>query len=66
LHELGALDERRSERRAVDCCQTYNYPYAKTEAGALQLPKMPWQYRNNAKHYLWTGVFSFMVGASIF
>lgn len=42
LHEMGILDERRSERRALDSCATQNYPYAKTESGALQLPKMPW------------------------
>lgn len=66
LHELGVLDERRSERRAVDCCLTANYPYAKTESGALQLPRMPWQYKNDAKNYLIGSVFSFIVGASIF
>lgn len=66
LHELGILDERRSERRAVDCAGTANYPYAKTEAGALQLPKMPWDYKNDSKHYLVGSIFSFIVGASIF
>lgn len=66
LHELGVLDERRSERRALDCCATVNYPYAKTEAGALQLPKMPWEYRNESKQYFVASIFSFIVGASIF
>jgi hypothetical protein len=66
LHELGVLDERRSERRASDCCLTENYPYSKTETGALQLPRMPWQYTNDAKHYLLGSVFSFVIGTSIF
>ena len=66
LHQLGVLDERRSERRAIDCCATENYPYAKTETGAIQLPKMPWQYRNDSKHYFWGSLVSLVLGASIF
>jgi hypothetical protein len=60
------LDERRSERRALDCAGTLNYPYAKTETGALQLPRMPWQYKNDAKNYFVGGLFGLVVGASIF
>jgi hypothetical protein len=39
---------------------------AKTEAGALQLPSMPWELRNRAKNYLGVSVISFIVGASLF
>ena len=46
LHETGVYNERDGARRAVDCAATENYPYAKTESGALQLPKMPWHYKN--------------------
>ena len=64
--ELHNLDERRSERRALDCCATVNYPYAKTETGALQLPKMPWQYKNESKNYFFGSLISLVLGASIF
>ena len=42
------------------------YPWAKTEAGALQLGKMPWDHRNDAQHYFMTSLFGILVGASIF
>ena len=66
LHETGNYDERNSVRFGVDAASTAEYPWAKTEAGALQLYKMPWDYKNEAKHYLAASVFSFLVGASIF
>jgi hypothetical protein len=53
-------------RRELDCEGTANYPYAKTESGALQLKKMPWQYKNDAKSYLWTSLGTFIIGASVF
>lgn len=66
LHETGNYDERDPVRFGVDSHFTAQYPWAKTEAGALQLQKMPWEYKNDAKHYLVASVFSFLVGASIF
>jgi hypothetical protein len=66
LHQVGILDERKHERRAVDACLTENYPYPKTEAGALQLPRMPWQYKNDAWNYFYGSLGTFLVGASIF
>jgi hypothetical protein len=66
LHETGNYDERDSVRLGVDSAFTAEYPWAKTEAGALQLYKMPWELRNESKHYLIASVFSFLVGASIF
>lgn len=66
LHETGNYDERDSVRFGVDSNFTAQYPWAKTEAGALQLQKMPWEYKNDAKHYLVASLFSFLVGASIF
>lgn len=66
LHETGIYDERSSVRYGVDSHCTEPYPWAKTEAGALQLYKMPWDYKNDAKHYLAASLFSFLVGASIF
>jgi hypothetical protein len=59
-------DERSPLRRNVDAAFTAPFPYAKTEAGALQLKKMPWDLRNEARHYLLGSLFSFLVGASIF
>ena len=66
LVETGIYDERSSARRGTDCHFTEPYPWAKTESGALQLDKMPWDHRNDAKHYLIGSLFGFMVGASIF
>lgn len=66
LHETGDYDERNSVRLGVDSQFTEEYPWAKTESGALQLAKMPWDYRNDAKHYLIASLASFIVGASIF
>lgn len=66
LHETGNYDERDSVRLGTDSQFTSEYPWAKTESGALQLQTMPWTYRNEAKHYLIASVFSFLVGASIF
>lgn len=66
LHELGILDERHHQRYACNNQFTELYPYAKTESGALQLPKMPWDYRNDARNYLLGSIASLIVGASIF
>ena len=66
LHPIGDLNERRGKRYAHDMDYKEDYPWAKTEAGALQLSKMPWDYTNDAKIYLATSFFSFLVGASIF
>ena len=46
LHETGNLDERESRRRDVGCEFSEPYPHAKTESGALQLHKMPWDLKN--------------------
>ena len=66
LKEKVDLDERNYMRRELDCEATANYPYPKTESGALQLSKMPWHYRNDAKKYFWSSVGTFIIGASIF
>jgi hypothetical protein len=66
LHETGNFDERSSVRFGVDSHFTEEFPWAKTEAGALQLYKMPWEYKNESKHYLIASLASFIVGASIF
>ncbi len=66
LHETGNYDERDSVRFGVDSHFTEQYPWAKTEAGALQLQKMPWELKNESKQYLIASLFSFLVGASIF
>ena len=66
LAETGIIDERSSQRRGVDASFTEPYPWAKTEAGALQLDKMPWDYRNEASKYFVGSLFSFLVGASVF
>jgi len=66
LHETGDYNERSSVRFDVDAASTAEYPWAKTEAGALQLYKMPWDYKNESKQYLAASIFSFLVGASIF
>lgn len=66
LNENGDLNERRGKRYANDMDYKQIYPWAKTEAGALQLHKMPWDYRNDAKYYFITSIASFIVGASVF
>lgn len=66
LHENGDLNERRGQRYNNDASFTDDYPYYKTEAGALQLPEMPWDLKNSAKNYLVASVATFVVGASVF
>lgn len=66
LYETGVLDERSPQRYENDCHFTAEYPWAKTESGALQLDKMPWHYRNDAKFYLFGSIASLIVGASVF
>lgn len=66
LAETGVYDERSSQRRGCDAQFSEPYPWARTEAGALQLDKMPWDLRNEAGHYLLGSLFGFVVGASIF
>lgn len=66
LVETGNYDERSSTRRGVDASFTEPYPWAKTEAGALQLKKMPWDLRNDARDYFIGSIATFLVGASIF
>ena len=63
---MGELSERNAKRRACDMDHTAVYPWAKTESGALQLAKMPWDYKNDAKVYLATSIASLIVGASVF
>lgn len=60
------MDERHYERRGVDAAFSEPYPWAKTEAGALQLDKMPWNHRNDSRHYFLLSAFTFLIGASIF
>ena len=43
-----------------------DYPFYKTYSGALQLDKMPWDYKNDARNYLIGSVVSAIIGASIF
>lgn len=66
LHELGILDERYHQRYACNGQFSEDYPYAKTEAGALQLPTMPWDYKNRARNYLFGSIACLVVGASVF
>eukprot|EP00919_Chromeraceae_sp_WS-2016_P000366 GHVR01000961.1.p1 GENE.GHVR01000961.1~~GHVR01000961.1.p1 ORF type:complete len:149 (-),score=5.29 GHVR01000961.1:354-800(-) len=66
LHETGIIDERSPSRYENDCSFTVEYPYSKTEAGALQLAKMPWDCKTEAKTYLFGGLMSLIFGASIF
>jgi hypothetical protein len=66
LAETGIVDERSSHRRGTDAHFTEPYPWAKTEAGALQLDKMPWDHKNDAQRYFFGSLFGFLVGASIF
>ena len=66
LAETGTFDERSSIRRENDSHFSVPYPWAKTESGALQLDRMPWDCRNDATHYFAASVFGFFVGASIF
>jgi hypothetical protein len=66
LSETGLLDERNSCRRDVDAAFTEPYPWPKNESGALQLDKMPWHHKNDATHYFFGSVITFIVGASIF
>jgi hypothetical protein len=54
LEPIGPIDERSPQRRSHDLEYAVKYPYAKTYSGALQLRKMPWDYRNES--YLWLGV----------
>ena len=65
LHETGIVDERMAQRNSTSCQFSEEYPYAKTESGALQLQKMPWDYRNEAKYYFMATFASLLVGASI-
>lgn len=66
LHQTGDLNERRGQRYSNDALWTEDYPFAKTESGALQLPQMPWDFKNKAKTYFVTSIASFVVGASVF
>jgi len=43
-----------------------DYPYYKTEAGALQLAVNPWDYKNKSVYYFGGSLVSFIVGASLF
>ena len=66
LYETGILDERSSHRYGTDGQFSETFPYAKTESGALQLAKMPWDLKNDAKYYLLGSLASLVVGASVF
>jgi hypothetical protein len=65
LHEHGPIDERFPSRRTNDCMFSSEYPYFKTYAGALQLAKMPWDYKNDARNFMIGSVVSAILGASI-
>lgn len=54
IDSSGPIDERNPQRRAHDAEYAVKYPYKKTYSGALQLSKMPWNYRNES--YLWFGL----------
>ena len=62
---MGVLNERSGKRYANDMDFAEDYPWAKTEAGALQLGKMPWDYTNTSKTYFATSLAAFIVGASV-
>jgi len=66
LYETGDLNERRGKRYSHDADGALDYPYYKTEAGALQLPTMPWEHKNRAKALFASSIISFIVGASVF
>lgn len=66
LFETGDLNERRGKRYSQDCDFALDYPYYKTESGALQSGTMPWDYKNRAKNFLGAGLVSLIVGASVF
>ncbi len=65
LAEEGPLDERNLQRRNNDSQFSVRYPFFKNYAGALQLAKMPWDYKNDARNYFIGSVLSAIVGASI-
>ena len=46
------LDERSMEHYNHDATFTQDYPYCKTNAGALQLRKMPWDHQKDGRMYL--------------
>ena len=48
--------------RSLTASHSVDYPYMKTRAGALQLPKMPWDYNKEAKAYYAAGVISTTIG----
>ena len=66
LHQVGDLNERRGKLYAMDCDFAEDYPYAKTEVGALQLRNMPWDLKSSAVNYFGLSCLSFVMGASIF
>ena len=66
LYPTGVYDERSSQRYGTNATFDEPFPWFKTEAGALQLEKMPWDLTYDAKCYFATSLASFLVGASIF
>lgn len=66
LHEVGEINERRGKRYSNDCDFAEDYPYAKTESGALQLREMPWDLKQSSMNYFAISVGTFIMGASIF
>jgi len=41
---------------------TADIPYVKTRAGVLQLPKMPWDLKNDGKFYAGLSILSLGLG----
>ena len=66
LYQVGEVNERRGKRYSNDCDFADPYPYYKTEAGALQLPQMPWDLQNQAKAFFGISVATFIMGAGVF
>ena len=66
LSPTGVYDERNAQRYGTNMTFDEPYPWCKTESGALQLEKMPWDLTHDAKCYFAASVASFLVGASIF
>lgn len=50
--KLAPLDERNTRHYAREMTGSFDYPFAKTQSGALQLTSMPWDHRHNRNTYL--------------
>ena len=59
------LDERDPKHYAKNLTVEEDYPYAKTYAGALQLYKMPWQYKHSSFEYFTLGTASTLIALGL-